>query len=669
MVSMTTFVPDGSLSARDHYRESVELAVQREGNSVGLLDAWALIRRRMRLLASVIVGCTLLAAIASFTLPKTYTANSEVVLERKDVRPFATDASLTSLDRDRSAAETEMDVLQSRQLAGRVVDRLNLTNNPNFNPYARGAEQPPGFGSEILRYFQGIAETDRSPKTVRTVPGPKAQRDRAISSLLRQFDVSRTGESLAVKITVSSPDPRLAQEIANTIANLYVESSLEFKQDERIADKQRALNTGGAVGFLRQSMTQPLLVTLRSEEARLLQSRAEISAKFGKNHPQMIDVDSQIAGVRSMIEDEVRRILLDLEAESLKPSARIVSAAELPNSPSFPVASIIVPAAFAGSTLLAFLLALLFEATDTRIRTGQRTAQLLRIPNLGYVPKLPKHLSSQGTKRSLCAPDWSDGTSAEAERSIYMASRFSEAKKLHRVVMVTSCRHNIANASTAWGIATAAAADGRPTAFVNLDFHQHSVPYLKSMGRSPELVERYLNNEAALADVVQTIPTLPGLGFLDATLAMSEPFRRIDSDKLCELIQALKQSGYDLIVLHAPPVLTSGDATWLAPFVDAVILTVSWGETTEDQLLGAVSQLRMNHAPLIGTVINQVNPEIHRRHRYGGYVITSGRFPASGWIRGHSRGNGAIADRPTKEANTLSVLSVGAAPKSPSKVL
>ncbi|XEN33264.1 hypothetical protein M728_003925 (plasmid) [Ensifer sp. WSM1721] len=660
MVSMTTFVSDGSLSARAHYRESVELAVQRNGNSVGLLDAWALVKRRIRLLASVIVGCTLLSAIASYTLPKTYNASSEVVLERKDVRPFATDASLTSLDRDRSAAETEMDVLQSRQFAGRVVDRLNLIENPSFNPHARGAKQPPDDGGGVLGNFRRVIGIDRSPNRARNPPDLEAQRDRAISSLLSLFSVSRTGESLAVRITVSNPNPKLAQEIANTIATLYVESSLEFKQDERIADKQRALNTGGAVGFLRQSMTQPLLVTLRSEEARLLQSKAELAAKFGKNHPRMLDADSQIAGVRRMIEDEVRRILLDLEAESLKPSARIVSAAELPNSPSFPKADIIIPAAFTGSTLLAFLLALLLETTDTRIRSGQRVAQLLRLPNLGYVPRLPKHLSSRGTKRSSCIPDWSNVTSAEAERSIYMASRFSDAKQLHRVVMITSCHHNIANASTAWGIATAAAADGRPTAFVNLDFRQHGVAYLKSVGRSPELVERYLTNEATLSEAVQTIPSLPGFGFIDATRVMTDPFRLMDSDKLCALIQALKQSGYDFVVLHAPPVLASGDATWLAPFVDGVILMVSWGETTEDQLLASVSQLRMNHAPLIGTVINQVNPEIHKRHRYGGFVITSKRVPASGWIRSHYRGNGKIADHPGTETNTSPMVSANA---------
>jgi hypothetical protein len=96
---------------------------------------------------------------------------------------------------------------------------------------------------------------------------------------------------------------------------------------------------------------------------------------------------------------------------------------------------------------------------------------------------------------------------------------------------------------------------------------------------------------------------------------------------------------------------------------------VSWGETTEDQLLAGVSQLRMNHAPLIGTAINQVNPDVHKRHRYGGYVITSKRVPAGGWIRSHSRGNGAIADRLTKETNTAPVLSARAAPNSSSNVV
>ncbi|MDX0598797.1 chain-length determining protein [Sinorhizobium medicae] len=661
---MTTFVPDGSLSARAHHRETVDFAAQQGGATVGLFDLWAIVKRRFWFLASIIFVCTLLSAIASFSIPKSYTASSEVVLERKDVRPFATDAALTSIDRDRSAAETEMDVLQSRKFAGRIVDRLELVNDPTFNPYAPGGDKSSDQG--LLRYVQDLIGVRRASTSARVIPDIKTQRDHAISALLSQFEVSRTGESLAVRLIVTNQNPKLAQQIANTIASLYVEASLEFKQDERVADKQRALNTGGAVAFLRQSMTQPLLITLRNEEARLLQSRAELAAKYGKNHPQMIDADSQIAGIRSMIEDEVQRILSDLEAESLKPSARIVSTAELPNSPSFPKPGLIIPAAFAGSTLLASVLALLLETTDTRVRSGQRTTQLVRIPNLGYVPKVPKHLMAPGARRSSCIPDWSNVTSAEAERAVYMACRYSDARQLRRVVMTTSCLHDVANASTAWGIATAAAADGRPTAFVNLDFNRHNISYLKNMERSPELIERYLRNRAALTEIVQSIPNLPGFGFIDATHVMTEPFRSLDSDRLCELIMDLKQSGYDFIVLHAPPVLASGDATWLAPFVDGVVLLANWGKTTEEQLLEAAAQLRMNHAHLIGTVINQVSPEIHRRHHYGGFVITSKRIPAGRWHR--DRGKGALQERPDAEVNTLTAPSARPSITRPSNV-
>src|SRR5262245_48436112 len=110
-------------------RESAGIGIAEATHSLGPLDVWGLAKRRARAIVSVVIGCTLLAAIAAFTLEKTYTATSGVVLERKDVRPFATDASLQSLERDRSAAETEMDILQSRQFAGRVVDRLNLVKN------------------------------------------------------------------------------------------------------------------------------------------------------------------------------------------------------------------------------------------------------------------------------------------------------------------------------------------------------------------------------------------------------------------------------------------------------------------------------------------------------------------------------------------------------------
>lgn len=593
------------------------------------MDVWALVKRRTWFVGTIVIACTVLAAIATFTVSKTYTASSAVVLERKDIRPFATDASLQSLDRDRSAAETEMDVLRSRQFAGRVVDRLKLVDDPSFNPYVQNAEGTGKTTSSIFSYFTKPFKTLKAsdPAPAPATSEEQIQRDRAITTLLTQYAVKRTGESLAVEITESNPNPQLAASIANTIASLYVESSLEFKQDERIADKKRALSTRGAVGFLRQSITQPLLVTLRSEEARLQQVRDELAAKYGKNHPQIVAADSQIASVQAMIDSEVQRIILDLEAESLKPSARILSLAEVPTSPSFPKPGIVIPVAFVGSALLAFLLAILLEATDTRVRSGRRTSRLLQVPNFGYVPKIPKNLLVSSAKLPSLLAVRRNLTFTEAERSIYMASRFSDVSKPNGVVMITSCINSKASASTAWGIAASAAADGRTTVFIDLDFNNHIAVDMSETARNPTLIERYLRDETFLVEVIQRIPNAPRLGFIDATGALREPSRSLNSKRLLELFAAIKKSGYDFIVLHAPPVLAAGDANWLSPFVDGVILSASWGKTSEEQLLDAATQLRMNRAPLIGTVIDEVDPTIHANHGYGGSVLTAELVP------------------------------------------
>ena len=578
--------------------------------------AW--LKRRIRTIATVVLGCTLLATIAAFTLPKTYTATSGVVLERKDVRPFATDVSLQSLDRDRSAAETEMDILQSRQFAGRVVDRLDLVKDPSFNPYARSDKEREETGG-ILAYFRQIAGLPPSaPQT--EPPALTIQRDRAISTLLSKYDVARNGESLAVRIVVSNQKPKLAEKIANTIAMMYVESSLEIKQDERVADKQRAITTGGAVSFLRQSIAQPLLQTLRSEEARLEEERAELAANLGENHPKIINKNSQIATVRKMTSDEVQRILSDLEVESLKPSARIVSLAEVPNSPSFPVPGIIIPAAFAGSTLLAFLLALMLEAADTRIRSGRQTSQLLQIPNLGYLPEMPRNRLS-ALPASIADRDYTNCT--EADRAVYLACRSSEGGISRRVVMVTPCLERGASTSTAWGVAMAAAADGRATMFLDFDLQERSGPFQAMTARSHTSIDRHLKNEIFIAEVLQKSPTAPGLSFVDVTRVFCDQGTPFNSNRLLALLSTIKNRGYEFIVLHTPPVLSAGDASWLAPFVDGVILTATWGKTTETQLADAASQLRMNRAVLIGTVIDQVNVGKHVSRGYGGFVMTA----------------------------------------------
>jgi uncharacterized protein involved in exopolysaccharide biosynthesis/Mrp family chromosome partitioning ATPase len=579
---------------------------------VGIPDVVAIIRRHFWFITSIVLGSTVLAIVACLFLTRIYTASSTLVLERRDIRPFETDVAAQTLDRDKSAAETEMDVLRSRQFAGRVVDKLTLTSDPSFNPYADAPQEPTGFPrllSYIFGSFGGKKDSDSLAKTA------EFQRDYAISILLSQINVSRTGESLAVKVEVSNNKPELAAKIANTIADTYVQSSLEFKQSARTADKARAMRSGGAVAFLRERTAQPLLITLRGEEARLAKEREELASRYGANHPKMIGYDSQIASVRRMIDEEVGRILQDLEIDALKPSARVVSTAAVPNSPSFPKPQVIVPGAFVGSALLAFLLALVLEAVDSKIRSGSRVSQLLRIPNLGYVPRLASLGGSFTAVSSDGGTDLQQSVFDEAIRSIYLACRAPESARQLNFVLVSACLEDPASAATAWGLAAAGAADGRKVIFANLDPSQRDSVKAAAKDR----VKRFLKNEMSLAALIgEASKTVGTTNLVDATDELSELSRTLNSKNFRNILVSLRRIGHDLIVLHAPPVLVVSDAVWLSQLVDGVLLTIAWGRTTEKELIDAVTELRVNGAPIMGTLIDDVDPVVQFRDGYGG---------------------------------------------------
>ena len=617
-------------ASREHERGAATrrepILIERpQSRMIGLQEFWGPLRRRMRLIVAIVLACTVIAAAVVDNLQRVYTAQAALVLERTDTRPFALESDLQNQVRDSSATETEMEVIMSRQFLGRIVDELQLVNDPQYNTYLvkrpslleRAREVIARYLAPIDSYLPiklfGASDTPKAPQ----LPSAKKQRDRTISTLLANLTVTRKGESLAVSVSVASIDPEQAAAIANRIADTYVQTSLEFKRDVRAAGRERARATSGAVAFLRERVTQPLLMTLREEEARLLRERAELSATYGKDHPKIQNSDAEIGSVRTMIDEEIQRILLDLEEEAAKPSARVVSVAAIPTEPSFPKPKLIIASAFLGSAVLAIMLAILLEAADTRIRTGEQTSQLIRLPNLAYVPRIPGRVLNKPNP-VLYIRRRPRSSFAEAMRSLYLTCRPTGlARGNHDVLMMTSCVPDEGKTTISLGLAVTAVNDGRKTLLVDLDLHQCGISRTLELSRSDHTLESYLSRHCNLDQVIQTTPDVLGLDVIAGTSPSGKSGVFLQSDRLRELIKEVRLL-YDFVILDTPPVLVVDDANWLSSLVDGAVLVVRWGRTREDELWEAASRLRLNHAPLIGTVINMVEPKIQTSHGYGG---------------------------------------------------
>ena len=102
--------------------------------SFDLNVAIATFRRRFRLFAAVAV--VVFAAVVLFTLQQTplYTATAQVMLDVRKEQVTDMSAVLSGLPADSSVVDTEVEVLKSRSLAGRVVKELKLDQDPYFNP-------------------------------------------------------------------------------------------------------------------------------------------------------------------------------------------------------------------------------------------------------------------------------------------------------------------------------------------------------------------------------------------------------------------------------------------------------------------------------------------------------------------------------------------------------
>ena len=112
--------------------------------------------------------------------------------------------------------ESEVQVLGSESIAVAVIDDLKLTNDPEFVDMRTG----PIVG--LLSAIFGMDEDERSVSD--------AQRKRiAIRVLRANLSVRRVGLTYVLEISYRSPDPAKASQIANAVADAYINDQLNTR--------------------------------------------------------------------------------------------------------------------------------------------------------------------------------------------------------------------------------------------------------------------------------------------------------------------------------------------------------------------------------------------------------------------------------------------------------
>ena len=191
-------------------------------------------KRRWAVLASLLITLVT-TAIFTFAMRPIYRGTTTIQINKESPQfvDFKEIFSINTMDMD--YYQTQYKILESRSLAKRVIQANSLFNHPEFSPER---ERSPFHvwkshilekGSEWLN-FQNEKVRPLSQEGKET-----AQDSLIITELLDKLKIEPIRNSRLVKVHFDSQDPKLAKQIPNTLAELYIQQNLEarFKATEQ----------------------------------------------------------------------------------------------------------------------------------------------------------------------------------------------------------------------------------------------------------------------------------------------------------------------------------------------------------------------------------------------------------------------------------------------------
>lgn len=203
------------------YEENLQaVAVERDDDVIDLRELWAmLMRRRWTVLITALI---IVVAGTIYTAMQTpiYRASTTVQIEREsgNIVDFKDVVAAESGNRD--FYETQYELLQSRNLARRVIDQLGL------QPPAPIASKPgplDGVKGMLAGLFGETPDPAASPEPA---PAPNLE-----GRFLANLTVEPVRNSRLVRLHYTSPDPQEAALVVNTLARAYVDMNLERRFD------------------------------------------------------------------------------------------------------------------------------------------------------------------------------------------------------------------------------------------------------------------------------------------------------------------------------------------------------------------------------------------------------------------------------------------------------
>ena len=318
-----------------------------ESGGVGLREIIETLRRRWRIIAITTAIVMALAALFILVSPTLYTASTQLLMDPRDRRILGTEVMASSTGADPTLVESQLRIITSDAVLGRVVGALQLDRDPEFAG-SNGEESAAVHRTRAIlalrkkvtvsraerTYVIDVSATARKPERAKVIADAVAGAYLEDQADANRLMTRRATEALTSRLSQLRASLRAAEEKAQAYRKAH---NLVLSQGALLSDKQLAdlnsrlvqarvraeesqarydeMKASAGSGGVNEVLGSSVVTSLRAQLADITRKEAELASALGDKHPALIEVRAQLANTRRLIGQETSRITQSAASE------------------------------------------------------------------------------------------------------------------------------------------------------------------------------------------------------------------------------------------------------------------------------------------------------------------------------------------------------------------
>lgn len=665
-------------------------ALVERSDKLDLGDTMTFFRRQRSTIIGVTALCVAAAGLYSVFAPKEYLARATVMLTNDAQQALRAGGSVeTQQVLSSELVDTQVEIITSRSMAEQVAASLGLDRGlDEFELRGVIDEMQSDISAERTgeSYALAIGYVASEPEAAAQIANEYARQfsnwelnsDKTRNAEARNLVRQRLGElraqaqadtqalqqyRIANNLLSTSGASLTEQEISNYNQEVATARAAAAEDEARLSTALAQLRSGSSGDDVGEALGSSVVSQLRVQEAQAASEVANLAAKYGPNHPLLIQAQSRLAEVRGQIQNEIGRVVSNLRARrevsaqrlaslsgslsgaraqlsqnnaamvglsdleraaeasqgiyetylnrykellaaegSEKPNARILTVAEvpvLPESPNIPLNMVLALVIGLGLGVIA---AFLREAMFHGVSTPEEVENATGEPFLASIPLL-QSVEPRIRHAITAVQDAPNSAFAESFRALDTAIG-QITHDGHQVIAITSALPDEGKTVISCCLSYVLAQSGKKVMLIDCDLRRAGISRLLDMRRYENGLVEYLEGKATI-DMAEMVGDR---SFCVLPLRPSEehPEHLLTGEPFKRLLAQMRGT-FDHIILDLPPVLPIASAPVIASRADATVMAVHWRKTSRHALRTALKRLPADQVNLVGLALNQVD--------------------------------------------------------------